>query len=358
MIEIIDEAGTLTPAARADLAATPSQFRVRALFVSAPTREALDARVSAAVTSPSTLAIGVDPGHHWTFTHFGVDTGVRSGDYQMVARAGLADFKAGDWAGGAKAIASRAQAVAQQRSSGTPVIVQQPTTVVDHGVSPWPFVIGFGALTLLGYVLYRALRAKGDRIAEAAEDMKREAAEMASKNIEADVTAKFDASLAKHKSKASAKFDASMAKRKASAEKSALPRSTTDEYIERTAHARPRGGLAAPAQRPLNVTNVTYGTAYAPAPVIVRDSSSDMLTGMMIGDAMSRPAGIEREVVVERSYHSSPAPEPAPSSYDSGSSGSSWSDSSSSSSSYDSGGSSGDFGGGGGFDGGGGGGDF
>ncbi len=150
-ITVHDSIGALTPAAKADLEAAQSPFRVKVLFESTSKPE-LQAHVHACVDTPNTLCVGVDPGHRFTWTEIGTDTGIKSGDYTEVGRAGNADFKVGQWSDGVKAILSRGAALRHT------AVVQQPTTIVEHSTPVWPIVVGFGALVLVIWLLVRKLR--------------------------------------------------------------------------------------------------------------------------------------------------------------------------------------------------------
>ena len=327
---IEDPSGILSASDYASIKTVSSPLDVKVIVTSADSKPGLDMHVHDLVTSANTLAIGVDPIHHYTFTHFGTGTGIQRGDYQGVARAGNGEFHAGNWAAGIRAIVNAANAASSEGEHGT-VLVTEPTTVVEHPAASWPYLVGFGVLAAICLVAWRWMRRKSIAIEKAAQEARDEAQEMRSRNIEEQGW--HDKMAAKMP--ATSPVDAPVL---ASAPPSAAPRQPS--RLRSTPRSAPPRYIPAPT--------------YAPAaiPLIVNQGSNDgLLAGVLLGEAMSRPAVVEREVV-----HESPRYE-----RDTGSDAGSSSSSFDSGSSFDGGSGGGGFdsgGGGGGFDGGGGGGGF
>ena len=330
MTIVLDSTGALSSQAKAELEAVQTRFPLHVVFKEEPSQAALGKDMDACVATPSTICIGVDPGHRWTSSRFGVDSGIKSGDFAQVSRAGNLDFKQGDWVGGIKAIVSRAELLSTKSNAPTAVVIQNP--IIEHPVPVWPFFLGFGALAAVGgYVLW-ATRRRTKRVLEEADkaiqDVRGEAAELAGRNIKDE---RWERSL-----------DESLAR------KAAIPAKAKEEdfcpvcstpIVKRKCSCRQP---AAPAP---------------PSPVVVAGSSSgsDLVTGLVIGEALAAdresyrrhrtPTPIpvsRRDPTPEPVSRRDPTPEPSPSGGDD-----------SSFSSFSSGGSDSDFGGGGG-----GGGDF
>src|SRR5687767_12076126 len=144
-VTIFDTASVLTATEELALQSTPTSHVFKLLVQNPATRGELQSAVKVCVDAPNVICAGVSPQLRYTWTEIGIDTGIRSGDYQQVGRAGNADFKAGNWADGLAAIISRAEVLTHARTTEqTGVVIQEHKTVVDHGVSAWPFIIGFG----------------------------------------------------------------------------------------------------------------------------------------------------------------------------------------------------------------------
>jgi uncharacterized membrane protein YgcG len=278
-------------------------FDLKVKFDSFANRRALDLAAHDCITSPTDVCVVIDPGHRFTSTHFGTATGVRPPDYSSIAASGNSLFKTGDWSGGIEAIANHALESAKSNSERTvQVQVVAPTPqvqVVNTTESHWLlWTLLFAAIFgTFAYWVVRRVK-KQEKIAES---LREERDEYLDKNV---------------------------------------TRMTQPVTTGRTAYTPP--------------TRRAPATSAQPA-VVVQNNSNDLLTGVLLGEALSRPS---TPVVVHEhekaSFRSS-------SSDDGGGSSSSYSSSNDSSSSYDSGGSSSDFGSsfdGGGFDGGGGGSDF
>jgi uncharacterized membrane protein YgcG len=304
---IDDQAGIISSDDAASIRAARSVLDVKILVSSTRTRGELDAHVSAMVNSANTLAIGVDPVHHFAFTHFGVGTGISPADYQMVARAGNGEFHAGHWGEGLKAIVAAANAASVRSESKATVV--QPVTVVERPVPMWPFVFGGLTIVVLIAAVVRWMRRQDAKRDVVLNDFRDEASKLTARNLEEQGW---------HD-----RF------------KDGRPMTTTSPSpppVERSRRAGTTRGRA-PAPAP------------APAPVVIPQGSNNdgFALGMLMGESMSRP---ERVVEVVRE---SPRHESASTSWDLLSSDSS-DDGGSGGGSFD--------GGGGGFDGGGGGGDF
>jgi len=317
-IIVDDQVGVLSPAARQDLAATSTPHRVVASFVKVASEADLDALVGKCVTTPNTICIGVDPVHHKTRSHFGIDTGVPRSTFQQVSLAGNLDFKTGDWAGGIKSIIARADAVSLRVDRPAAVVIE--TTRVEAPFPKWPFYVGFGLLGLLvGFFFWRARKRERELLA-ARDDMRREAGEYAGKNIEAD-------------------RDRDVERKFREIEESRRPARRSHPAVD----WRPEPIAPQPAASQTVVVSSQSG-------------SGDLLTGLVVGEAIGRR---ERTPAPEPRRHRTPTPVPSYSSDDYSSSSSSSSDDDGggggSDDSFDSGGGGGDFES---SDGGGGGGDF
>jgi uncharacterized membrane protein YgcG len=340
---IDDPSGALSPQAKAQIQNATSAFDVKIVISATDTRATLDAKVSEMVNSANTLAIGVDPVHHFTFTHFGVGTGIPRERYQDVARSGNGEFKQGHWGEGINAIVASAAASRQASAATTTIVMPTQQMTVEHPFPVMPMVGAAIALALGFFLLWRWSRRKTAEVAATLDDFRGEAAQMRSRNIEEQG---WHDKMKQNQTAATTTPD--------------LRNSATPSAAPSLASA-PRGYASIPpAAAPVHVHRPRYHSpvvAAPPAPsvYIQQSGGNDLLTGVLIGEALNRP--VERERVIERHYTPPPARHdtPAPShSSSSDSSSSSWGDSIGSL--FDSGSSGGDFGGG--FDGGGGGGDF
>jgi uncharacterized membrane protein YgcG len=304
-VTVNDLTNTLTPTAKADLEATPTQHRVKANFLNTSSQQDMDRLMGDCVDTPNTVCIGVDPVHHWTFSHFGVDTGVRSSDFTQVAKAGDLDFKQAQWTDGIKSIISRANAVSIKSNAPAAVVINQP--VVEKDFPLWPFFLG-GVIMIIGIIAFvEWARKKNQQAQDTLNDARSEVFEMASRNINQGELSSFDKKL-------SPECTEWLDKNK--------------ENVFNVTSNRQKGGITAAkvtthkAVKPVHHYNPATGERHrTPAPVVVNNSSNDLLTGVLVGQAISN----------NHCHHSEPAHHH--SSYDSGSSGSSYD----SSSSYDSG---------------------
>lgn len=356
MTFVDDSTGTLGTDAIGRINAATSSLDVKVVLASTSSRGELDSMVGRLVNSANTVAIGVDPIHHYTFTHFGTGAGIASGDYQTIARAGNGEFKAGHWEQGIEAIIASANAASVRTSARSSVIVQQPVTVVEHPISVWPTVLSFLVMAVVSFFVVRWWLRK--RIADQAkvlDGFREEADQMRSRNIEEQGWHdKFQATAGSSlldtvaslpevvmNEQIREKYSKSLAARRIIAPPlTVAAQATTPEERDRAAYLRSRDSYpAAPAAMP--VQNNYYGNG--------GNGGNDLALGYMIGSVVSAPR--PQTVVVEE--HRQRTETPAPSS----SSSSDWGSSSGSSDSG-SGGGGFDSGGGGGFDGGSGGGDF
>jgi hypothetical protein len=318
---IEDEAGVLAEPIKQQIASTGTTLDVKVLVSTKYSRAELDAKVGQMVNSANTLAIGVDPVHRYTFTHFGTGTKIGATDYREVATAGNGEFKQGNWGPGIKAIVDSANAHAVAHAAApTAVIIQQPKTVVEQPMPLWPFFVGIGGLALLFLLLWRWNRKNQEKFDKTIDNLQRETAEFASNNIKS--------------------WD------KPATPKPTPPSHANANYAKARAAEPPPERYTAPSRRWAPPPPVQVVREVPPAPVVIDRGSNDFLTGMLVGDALSS----RRE-----EHHHHHHDDDRSSRSDSGSSGGgfSWGGGS------DSGSSGGDFGGGGGgFDGGSSGGDF
>jgi uncharacterized membrane protein YgcG len=313
-----------------------SRFDVKVLVTSKASKAELDARVGHMVNSGNTLAIGVDPVHRYTFTHFGIGLGISSSDFQTVARSGNQEFKQGHWAQGITGIigttngyaakAERVQVAARQT-----IVVPTQTTVVEHPVPAWPFILGVLVLGLFGYLAWRLVRRKQQDVDATIDDFRDEAQTMRTRNLEEQSW--HDKAAAAQANNANNAENARMAPGKAAA-------------------------IVAPPDPALIGNRFRPAQPYVPPPsyqppVVVHQSggSGDLLTGVLIGNMLSDRRTIAAPDEPPR-HHARPSSDD-----DAGSGGGGFSWDSSSSDSSGSGGGGFDSGGGG-FDSGGGGGDF
>ncbi len=319
---IDDSTGTLTSTDRTNIEnAAPARMDVKIVIASTGSRAELDASVGRLVNSGNTLAIGVDPVHHYTFTHFGSMLGIPSSNFPAIARAGNVEFKAGHWGDGLRAIVTSAASVQEQAPAFTrsqaPVIIQQPSTVIEHPVSAAPFVIGgiVIAAVLCGIIIWLRRR---ERAAEQERQAFREETErLQARNLEEQT------------------WHDRMAKNQASS-----PVAPTTQPVPET--------IRQMIDRPVPASIIRERPVYqSPVPVVIPQSSSgnDLLTGLLVGQAMAErrePVYVDPPRHYSRSRTPTPVPSSSSSSWDSGSSSSSW-DSGSSGGSFDSGSSGGGF---------------
>lgn len=348
MTFVDDSTQTLGTDAIGRINSANSSLDLKVVVASTGNRAELDQMVGRLVNSANTVAIGVDPIHRYTFTHFGTGTGISSADYQTIARAGNGEFKAGHWEQGIEAIIASANAASVRTAARSSVIVQQPVTVVEHPVSAWPFVAGGVGFCLAAVLLVRWLKRRQADQALVLDGFREEAAQMRARNVEEQGWHdKFKAQEKLNRkpvtpppAKAPRHVPAPPIGKSQARRLNAQPPSTTVTFEEQDRIAYERTLSRYRQQNP------------APAPEVHHhydNSASNLALGYMIGNATAPRVETIVEVRPERHRADTPAP--------SSSSSSDWGSSSSSSDSG-SGGGGFDSGGGGGFDGGSGGGDF
>lgn len=369
MAFVDDSTGTLGTDAIGRINAATSAFDVKVVVASTGSRGELDATVGRLMNSANTVAIGVDPIHHYTFTHFGTGAGIASGDYQTIARAGNGEFKAGHWEQGIEAIIASANAASVRTSARSSVIVQQPVTVVEHPAPIWPFIAGGVGFVFAAVLLVRWMKRRQADQAKVLDGFREEAAHMRSRNIEEQGWHdKFQANqpATEHGRARARKLATKPPMRNMKHIVAPLPEVIVNEQI-RGKYSKSLAARRIIAPPPAMETQATMPeerdrAAYlrsrdsypaAPAPVVQNyygggNGGNDLALGYMIGSNIA-----QRDHVMVREEHRQHTETPAPSS----SSSSDWGSSSGSSDSG-SGGGGFDSGGGGGFDGGSGGGDF
>lgn len=296
MIKVTDSVGILSSAQNLDLQNTSTPFNTKVFFLGID-RGSLETQMhQCGSSSPTALCIGVNPKGRFTSIFYGIDVAPTYAETAIV-KAGNQSFRDGDWAQGVKDIVMRAQA-SQVSRTGASVVIQQPVQTIEKSVPVWPFLLGFGLMALLFLVIWKLLK----RTKTTMENLQNEAGEYASRNIEADkdedVNKKFE---------------------------------TVNKPKDLHIYSNPK-------------SDITNASKY-PQPFIVTNQSSnnDLVTGVLLGEALSRPA----PVIVETPRHHTPSPDYSSSSSSDSGSSSSFGDS------FGGGGSSG-FGGGGDFGGGGG----
>ncbi len=303
-----DRASLFTDSDRSmmEQSASGSPFTVHVLTeAAAPNQAAWEAEVSGAVTASDVLAIGVEKAHRWTTVKAGGSTGIPAGNGASLGDFGNGFFKSGNFGAGIDAIIVHATQV----RAATPVIVDMPTgrgvqpivlqttapiaPRVTDGPGGWFWFLMFAAIAIGGIWFVIKRRKINATLRET--EMERDEAR-ADRVINEKPFAE-------------------------SPPVSTPRRSAAPDPVRET---EPRRYVARPR-------------AIAPsviAPVVqqqtaVNSGGNDLVTGILIGEAISRPREVVRETVYERHTYQAPREEPAPSS----SSTSSWSDSSSSSSS-------------------------
>ena len=275
-IKIHDDAALLSSSDRSAIesAASSWRFDTHLLIRVVPGTGELDDAAHAAITAPGVVVIAIDPTHHHTAVRFGTATRVKPADYDSIAKAGNAHFRAGEWGAGIAAIGTRAEASAEAKVA---MAVSNEPVVIEQGLSTGAWVgisLLFAAIVGVIVLVVRRMRRNEERFASAASDLVLETSGHRSRNENLDAGRDFDARL-----------------------------------------GRSSAARAQPAYCP-PVSTV----------VIDRGGGNDLLTGVLLGEAMSDRHSAREVVYEERS-----------SSRDDGGSSSSWD---SSSSSDDSGGSS------------------
>lgn len=260
-LKIHDQANLLSSADRSALesAATSWRFETHVLIQHTAGSAELDDAAHAAITTPNTVVIAVDPQRHHTAVRFGSATHVKPGDYDSISKAGNAHFRAGEWGAGLAAIGTRAEASAESRVA---MSVSNEPVVIEKGLSTGTWVgiaLLFGAVVTCLVVVLRKMRRQQAAFASTSSALIEEASEYRGRNMDAADQRSFDERL--------------------------------------TAFRLSRGaGLGN-----------TYSTAsgyypQAPAPVIVNGGGggggNDLLTGVLIGEQLGGRQST-REVIYE-----------------------------------------------------------
>ena len=157
-IEAQDLTGTISASDLASLNGRPAPFHVRVLFTSQDSLEKLEDISHGALSTPDMVVIGIDPGHHRVVARFGTATGVKPGDFDSVAKAGNAHFRAKEWTAGVDAIAVRAKASADSRVA---MSVSNEPIVIEQGLSGWAWTgiaILFAAVIACVVAVIRRMR--------------------------------------------------------------------------------------------------------------------------------------------------------------------------------------------------------
>jgi len=318
-------------------------------------KPAFEAEMKGWVQTPATVAIGVDPKHHFTITRFGNETGIVPEQWNDIAKAGDPLFKQGKWADGLIAIGARAEMSHEQAKAApflsTPqaaVIVPPRETHMDLSTKILFWSVGiFGAVAvaILAFNAWRAHKKRKEFEAKAAEAARELEEKQARSREEKEWHEKF-------KETVGTSGPVSAARQRVTPPEPVMPRPARSTYVPRPAAPAPSPSPVYVAPPPVQQTTV----------VVDRGGSGDLATGYLIGSMSARR---DEEVVHRHEHRYEP---PSPPSYrerqstptyggsrsdDSGGSSSGWGGGSS-----DSGGGGSDFGGGGGFDSGGGGSDW
>lgn len=318
-------------------------------------KPAFEAEMKGWVQSPSTVAIGVDPKHHFTITRFGNETGIVPEQWNDISKSGDPLFKQGKWADGLIAIGARAEMSHEQAKAAPFLSTPQATVIVPPRETHMDLStkIFFWSVGMLGAVAVVILALNAWRAHKKRKEFEAKAAEAARELEETQARTREEKEWhEKFKETVGTPGPVSAARQKVTPPAPLMPRPARMSYAPRpvAAHPPPAPVYAAPAQQ----TVVVQGGG----------GSGDLATGYLIGSMSARR---DEEVVVHRHERVEPASPPSyrakqstptygggsSSSNDSGGSSSGWGGGSS-----DSGGGGSDFGGGGGFDSGGGGSDF
>lgn len=153
-------------------AASNSTLDVTVIIDRLDSRDQLDQRTHAAITRPTTIAIGIDPDHRYTRTNFGTGTGIAQGEYASISTSGNMDFKAARWGDGVVSIIQRAQSSARVAAPApvgprsAPVSPRvaytaappPPPVEADHGIGFWGILFWMTIAGLVGFGLYLLFR--------------------------------------------------------------------------------------------------------------------------------------------------------------------------------------------------------
>lgn len=195
MIKIHDNEHLLSPADVALLESEGWPFEAHVLIQTLPTTDALDDAAHQAVTGPHVVVIAVDPVHRHTAVRFGTESAVKAADYDSIAKAGNAHFRAKEWAAGIQAIGVRAQASAESRVA---MAVSNEPVVIEKGLGTGAWIgiaLLFGAVVACVVLVLRRMRAQQRQFESTASDLVLEASEYRGKNLDASDARDFDSRL-------------------------------------------------------------------------------------------------------------------------------------------------------------------
>lgn len=319
-----DEAQILPQTARDQIAASARQwpFDLKVLSSTATSDRGLfERRVSAAVTSPDVVAVGIDPAHRFTVVRVGMGLSLERNNFSQIVAAGNDSFRGARWADGIISIGDTAKRKVElvrylrdtAKAASRPdrpkvVMVSAPASNYqpshDQSGSTIGWLLGGFIATLI------VVCAVGMIIGRRREKLAKKATEEAL--IERETERIFAADRARESRRI--------------AELTAAPVAPMPDRYESAARHTPSSSYVRPAySAPARVQEVRYiQPTPQPSTVVVHDrgSGSDgLLTGMLLGEAMhSHHRDHSDRHVVERVIES----EPARSSYDGGGGSSSW----------------------------------
>ena len=308
-VDIRDDVGLLSATDRLDIeeAAGSIPFDVRVLVAqSARSRSAFESMVSAEVTTPRVLAIGLDPAHQQTVARFGSGLSVPGFRWNAITEAGSIAFRGKEWGRGIALIATTARDSSETVTVASIAPLPPPVVHVNQAISDraamW-WLTGFLALSVLALIVGLAVHRRRQRELDR-QQQQREDLAAADRIIAADSA------------------------------RPVLPRIETERSTPVRTYAAP----------PPPVFRVPVPNNHTTTVLHVQQSGgSDLLAGMIINEAAHQhhdaPREIVREVVPVSHDSGGSSSSYASSSSDAGGSSSSWSssnDSGGSSSSYDS----------------------
>jgi hypothetical protein len=263
---------------------------IRVLVERAGDLQTLQRDAHDAVVTPNVVVIAIDPSAGRVVTRFGRNTGIRSGDFDAISKAGNASFHNHAWRQGIEAIAARAQASAtpqvvqvpvqvpmQVPATNQPVIVQVPVAAppVQHGMSGGDIFLTLllvGGCAGLVFWLFRRARKEREDFQNALDENRLETAELRSRNVESMTMPEDPAPV-----------------RTAPTPRRAPP--APSGTVAASYHQDARRPVPPPA--PVNIYNSTSG--YGPPA-----RSDGFVEGMLMGELLSQPRVVERDVIVER----------------------------------------------------------
>lgn len=329
MVDVRDDLHILTSAQKHDLEGQSVPFTAHVVYKRA-TKPALESEMRTCVATQNTLCIGINPIDRFINVQFGADV---SGAINAVAirKAGNADFKENNWADGAKSILGRAaslHSVPVQAGSRAPtqnIIVQPIQTQVVHSNAPaWPWILVFAAL-VGGLVWY--FRKKAKKLDDRARDLTSETADVIARNQDLEDKKKYEerqqAEIRASTGRPPASYGSptgndelqaarqeearrqSQKDREAAERLAAIRRSQVKGVMEEATMASPRPAPRDPPSRPQTTPpQVIVQQQVVQQPAYGRSSSDDLLTGVLIGEALaSRPVVIVDDDRPVRRHH-------------------------------------------------------